>query len=149
MKLLIHILKEKLLFLVVIKVVFSHPPLITASLKTDHWKYHLPQPGKNLHVKGESLGELFECITTKIPKICQLSPCIHLTKVKFCHIHKSRLCWVTNFWIKLSCHYSISWYKLDCFIRISRPEKSHKCIHVKLWDKIQPKTKMSPIKSDT
>ena len=34
-------------------------------------------------MKGESLGESFECITTKIPKICQLSPCIHLTKENF------------------------------------------------------------------
>ena len=147
MKLLIHILKEKLLFLVVIKVVFS----LRLHSITENWSLKISSPTawQNLHVKGESLGESFECITTKIPKICPMRPCIHLTKVKFCHIRKLRLCWVTNFWIKLSCHYSISRYKLDCFIRISRPEKSHKCTHVKLWNKIRPKTKMSPIKSDT
>ena len=146
MKLLIHIVKEKLLFLVVIKVVFSQCPLNHSI--TENWSLKISSPTAWQKFACER-RESFECITTKIPKIYQLSPCIHLTKVKFCHIHKSRLCWVTNFWIKLSCHYSISRYKLDCFIRISRPEKSHKCIHVKLWDKIRPKTKMSPIKSDT
>ena len=144
MKLLIHILKEELLFLVVIKVVFSQCP-------QHHWKLIIENIISHSLAKicmwKERVSE--SRLNVSLPKICQLSPCIHLTKVKFCHIRKSRLCWVTNFWIKLSCHYSISWYKLDCFIRISRPEKGHKCIHVKLWDKIRPKTKMSPIKSDT